>query len=297
MVAAAEPVAVSGGGTAPKLWDLRARNPIERSVIRGQDFSDDTIFEDAGRFSVQGGANPAPNIRTPGPDMGNFSNSAYTLPQGGAYVEFSPVTLSGPMSGGSANYSSPFLLRYGVTDDTEFRVLGCGIQPNYGGDEHITGFTPLAIDLKVHLWDENKEGLLPATALEVWIQSDLLSTSSEFDEGLQPAISLNFDKSLPAGWSLEVNVGIAGQEKPDGREIIDETVQWTVSRNLSPNVNVFVNGYLNTIAGPGNGGGAMIGGGAFWYLSDRVATFGSYNGGLNDEAPTTLAQLGLSIAY
>jgi hypothetical protein len=32
------------------------------------------------------------DIRNPGPDLANFSNSAYTLPQGRAYFEFAPFT-------------------------------------------------------------------------------------------------------------------------------------------------------------------------------------------------------------
>src|SRR5262245_46548998 len=34
-----------------------------------------------------------PNIATPGPDFGDFPNSAYTLPRGGIYIEQAPFTL------------------------------------------------------------------------------------------------------------------------------------------------------------------------------------------------------------
>ncbi|QDU45037.1 hypothetical protein Mal52_35250 [Symmachiella dynata] len=240
---------------------------------------------------------PAPNIKTPGPDMGNFPNGSYTLPQGWAYLEFSPFTLNGPETGTPSNYSTPFLLRYGVTDNVEFRIFSTGIQSNYGSGDNTTGFTPTAFDLKVHLWDEDKTGWVPSTALEVWLQTDLTSTAEVFDDGFQPAVNLNFDKSLPWNCSVEITIGVIGAEEFDGSQTFQETVQWSFSRNLTDDFNIFLNGYHNAIAGPGNGSGEMIGAGATWYVSDRVALWGSYNVGLNDDAPTTLSQLGLSIAY
>src|SRR5262249_32321955 len=37
-----------------------------------------------------------PDMREPGPDTANFPNSPYTLPQGRAYVEASPASISAP---------------------------------------------------------------------------------------------------------------------------------------------------------------------------------------------------------
>jgi len=36
---------------------------------------------------------PAPDITSPGPDMGDFPNSSFTLPKGRCYVEVAPFTL------------------------------------------------------------------------------------------------------------------------------------------------------------------------------------------------------------
>src|SRR5688572_26165903 len=58
---------------------------------------------------------PAPNIADPGPDMGDFPNSSFTLPKGRVYIESAPFTYAGADSKNSAAYNWPYLFRYGVT--------------------------------------------------------------------------------------------------------------------------------------------------------------------------------------
>src|SRR5262249_45438667 len=69
---------------------------------------------------------PWPDISQPGPDMGDFPNSAYTLPKGKAYIEFAPFTLGGPDAENPSSFTMPFLLRYGATEDVELRLFGSG---------------------------------------------------------------------------------------------------------------------------------------------------------------------------
>src|SRR5262245_45260897 len=107
-----------------------------------------------------------PDIKTPGPDLGDFPNSAFTLPRGGIYVEQGPFTLQTGNRQVAGAYLWPFLLRFGLTDNVEFRVFANGLTSTFGADG-VTGFAPLALDFKVHLWNDRMEFFRPAASLEV----------------------------------------------------------------------------------------------------------------------------------
>ena len=135
------------------------------------------------------------SIRTPGPDLANFPNSAFTLPQGRAYVELAPLNYTRRSAGGSpTQWSAGYLLRYGVTDDFELRLLSDGYT-NVRGSDGPSGMAPQTFDFKWHFCDENKDSHLPAFGVEVAVQTDIASRA--FREGTQPALSLNFDQTLP----------------------------------------------------------------------------------------------------
>jgi hypothetical protein len=40
----------------------------------------------------------------------------------------------------------------------------------------------------------------------------------------------------------------------------------------------------------------VLGGGALWTVNDRLALFGSYNFGVTDAAPRTIALMGFAVA-
>ncbi|MCY2970033.1 MAG: hypothetical protein NTZ30_05115, partial [Planctomycetota bacterium] len=100
-----------------------------------------------------------PNIREPGPDSANFPNSPYTLPKGMAYFEITP-TVAGKGTSDPRTYSTPTLLRYGLTDDVELRLFTNSFTVEYSPNS--AGFSPIVFDVKIHFWDENKDLFLPA---------------------------------------------------------------------------------------------------------------------------------------
>src|SRR6185437_12123075 len=138
-----------------------------------------------------------PNVQDPGPDMANFPNSAYTIPRNAMHIELAPVTLSGPTDNNGPNYATQFLLRYGLTDRLELRMFGLGYFAVFNSPQRTTGFAPPAFDLKTNLWRESKNHLIPATGLEVYVQTEFGSPALR--SGVQPAISLLFDHTLPLG--------------------------------------------------------------------------------------------------
>jgi len=115
-----------------------------------------------------------PSIREPGADTAHYPNSPDTLPRGGAYLEWSPVFFTNAMTAiQPQTYNAEFLLRLGLTDRFEFRLYSSGFtsQAVGRGAGVTTGFSPLVFDTKFHLWDENEEWFIPATAIEAFIQS------------------------------------------------------------------------------------------------------------------------------
>jgi hypothetical protein len=112
----------------------------------------------------------------------------------------------------SQSYSWNYLLRMGLTDRVEFRLYGNGLswQAAGLGQPETTGFAPLVFDTKIHFFEENKELFIPATGLEVYIQTPWGSPA--FDAGTQPGITLLFLNSLPWGWEVNWNVGLASFE-------------------------------------------------------------------------------------
>ena len=90
------------------------------------------------------------DIRDPDPDTANFPNGAYTLPKGRLYIENSPLGLYGASRSGNQPglYQWEYLIRYGLTDNLEFRVFsnGLSVQAGQADQSGVTGFQPLAFE-------------------------------------------------------------------------------------------------------------------------------------------------------
>lgn len=269
------------------LWDLN-RDPLEARNIR--------LAARAQR-----------DIRRPAPDTANFPNAAYTLPKGRVYLETSPVGFYGRSTATAPQYNWEFLLRYGVTDNLEFRIFSNGLTVQ-GDPGSTTGFSPLAFDFKVNFWEENRKYFVPAFGMEVYLETDLGSPA--FNGGTQPSVNILFDQTILYDIQLEYNFSISGIQAASGLNEYTFGFQWSLQRTVFEDFDVFVHGFYNATALPrlpkAQSGlldltdipeTTVIGGGAIWTLSDRLAVFGSYNAGLNQQSPATIALLGFAIAF
>lgn len=250
-----------------------------------------------------------PNAQSPGPDLANFPNSAFTVPKNAFQIEFAPVGLSGPTDDTGPNLTTDYLLRYGLTDRLELRLFGPGYIAIFDGSQRTTGFGPLGFDLKMNFWDESKNHLIPAVGMEVFIESTFASPA--FSSGIQPGIALLIDHTLPWDINFEWNVGINGaQAQPDGDKngpinsvsgkesnTFEWSYQWAFQRQFFKKLDVFTHGFINSSTIPSLGDGIVVGAGAIYQLQPHRSIFGSYNAGLNRNAPTTYFQLGFSQAF
>ena len=250
-----------------------------------------------------------PDIANPGPDLANFPNSAFTLPQGRAYVELSPFTYYGTSKASPAQYNTEFLLRYGVTDDIELRLFGNGVSWS-GGPNPTWGFSPLAFDTKIQLWTEKPEWFLPAAGLEMYIQTTWLG-SAAFDGGTQPSFTFNFDQSLPFDIDFEYNLGTTRSLTPAGINEWQFSFQWAFQRDLfSKDFAVFVHGFYNAmtlprlpnaVVMPGQTDGKekqnAVGAGFIWTANRRFALYGQTSGGTSQFTPSLISYLGFAVSF
>lgn len=254
-----------------------------------------------------------PNSQSPGPDLANFPNSAFTVPRNAFQIELAPVSLEGPSDDVGSNYTTQFLLRYGLTDRLELRMFGSGFAAITSGPARTTGFAPFAFDLKMNFWDESKNHLIPAVGLEVFVETEF--GSPVFRSGTQPGLILLFDHTLPWDVNFEWNVGMNGaQAETSGKDkgdingpinvlhtaetnALEWNLQWALQRRFYKKFDVFTHGYLNSSVIPSLGDGIVVGAGGIYQLTQRLTVFGSYNAGLTRDSPTTFFQLGFSAAF
>ena len=267
------------------------------------------------------------DIRDPGSDLANFPNSAFTLPQGGFYLETAPASYTGSSSTLSAQYNWEYLLRYGLTDQIEARLYTQGFTVQESPNAAV-GFTPLTFDTKIHLWDTMEDYYFPAAGLEIMLQTNLLG-SPAFNAGLEPSFSFNFDQDLPYGIQVEYNLGAARFENPEdiSKSVWDFTFSWAFQKEIVEDISLFLNGYTNaanlprigrlsdksistcpivsrvcradeiikkTSALGGNDSQHMIGVGGLWTLDDHMTLFTNLAGGITQKTPDFMVYTGFA---
>ncbi|HCT98714.1 MAG TPA: hypothetical protein DF614_01135 [Methylococcaceae bacterium] len=236
-------------------------------------------------------AQSEPSIKSAGADLANFPNSAFTLPEGQAYVEVSPVNYSGSSANAPSQYSAGYLLRYGLFDDLELRLMSSGITV-IDDAQKTTGMSAQTFDFKWHLADANEEMLLPAVGLEFALQTNLASRA--FQGGTNPSLSLNFDQRLPYEIDIEYNLGFVSQQNEVGQSQYQLALSWAIQREIVTDVAVFANGYTNTANGLTT---SAIGAGLQWIPVERLALFANVSGGVTKTTPSVFSLVGFAVAF
>lgn len=235
-------------------------------------------------------------IRNPGPDTADFPNSPFTLPKGGIYVETSPVYFESAVRNVSPpTYTWEYLLRFGLTDHVEFRLYGNGLTvlippagaPSGSGE---VGFSPIVFDSKIHFWEQGDAGWLPATGIEVYVQSDFASTFLQ--QGTQPGVMMLFDWAITESITFELNAGVVSQVTRTDTLIYTDAFQFSLGRELGEDLEVFIHGFQGQAALPRGQSESAIGGGFKRVVGDRWAFFGSWNAGFEKIGPASIFYVG-----
>lgn len=263
------------------------------------------------------------DIRSPGPDMANYPNSAFTLPQGGFYAEITPAMYTAKYPLNPDQFNSEWYLRYGLFDRVELRLYSQGLTVQ-GGNSPAVGFGPLVFDTKIHLWDEWEEYYLPALGFEAILQTTWLA-SPAFNSGTEPAFSFNFDQTLPFDVAFEYNLGA---QRFQDQLNLDHNVwglafSWAFQHDIVEDLAFFINGYYNATTLPRSpkkikvpeivcspdhqadgidkcklenhivqrvvGGKSdipnVVGAGFIWTLNDNIALYCNFGAGTNSSSP------------
>jgi hypothetical protein len=179
---------------------------------------------------VLGLARPAAAVEaidTEGPD---FTDSPQVVPKGRFQVEVSP-TWSRSRDDGIA-FSTPALLRYGVSQDWEVRIAPDGYVRE--GDAHGMGDT--AIGVKWHSSDGH--GALPAMG---WILHLQLPTGDAAlrGRGVRPSLHATLSWDLPHEWDLGVMPGVEVDDDDAGRRFAFGVLGIVAGKHFTENFRVF----------------------------------------------------------
>jgi hypothetical protein len=244
---------------------------------------------------------PPTDISSPGPDTANFPDSAFTLPKGRSYIETVPGTFSLPGDDGTpGTWSWPFMIRTGLTDNVEFRIISQGptVVGATANAPAIDGFAPLVFDLKIHLWGDKDRLYWPAVGVQTFLLTGI--ASRPFQVGTEPGMVLLFDHRLPGDWVIEWNVGCYGtgvQSLPDDLSLPDLGAQWAFQKQLTPTLAVFYQGFYNAAGIPYFPSDLVSGLGVQWNTSQRLAVYTSYNWSLDGMGSPSGGSSGFAYAY
>jgi hypothetical protein len=231
------------------------------------------------------------------------------------YVESGTFSLLTKDHQNPAAFASPILIRYGMTDNVEFRLLSSGLV-SILDSRGTTGLAPLVFDMKVHLWNDRMERLQPAASLEVFIQSTW--GNSAFAGGTQPSLNLNLDFPLSAKTNIEMTFGYTGVQDAvnvvTGERFIPRfgfkipiihranlnvnqfSYQWAIEQQVTERFQLFTHGFFNGPVDFQSAAGVVVGAGYFYQFSNRWMIFNSYNAGATKSAPGFVTQFGLAVA-
>jgi len=242
------------------------------------------------------------DVSLPGPDLANYPNSSYTLPQGGFYLESSPAGFYGSSAISQSQWNWEYLLRYGVTDNIEFRLFSNGLTAQSGA----TGFSPIAFDMKAHVWAKDWGWFNASVGVEAYVQTTSWLASPKLTSPLQYAFNVLVDHELPWDISFEWNLGFVRQTNPY-RVVYLPSFQWAFQRNVTDDIALFVQGYHNADALPRVPGNSSpvptlpqqeaVGLGGQWSVNSRLAFYGSYNWGLTRYTPSYNANIGFAVSF
>ena len=146
-------------------------------------------------------------------------------------------------------WSTPLLLRYGVSAPFELRVESEGFTSN--------GWAPPSIGFKYHFLDTPSLGIIARYFPPFRAQ--------QYSADLRLAADINLDKDEK--WSLNPNIGISTQDDSDGR-FTAALAALTLQYNVSKKFNVFVDGGLQAPESRGGSSSLILDTGAAWIIGN-----------------------------
>lgn len=194
------------------------------------------------------------------------------------------------------SYSTPTLLRYGVSDTLELRVETDGRTAERatlpdGTRRSLAGYADTSLGVKWHVLDDAPG----VPSVGVLLHADLASGSPSFrGQGVRPSLRVAAEWDLPAGMALGVMPGV-GIERNDIGRYSYGILGVVLGKELTPDVRGFVEVAAPQIARGRDGGTvATFDVGAAWLVSERCQLDAMLSFGLNRRTPDAALTVGFS---
>jgi hypothetical protein len=240
----------------------------------------------------------SPDIHHPGPDNANFTASPFTLPKGRCYVETFPLWTQITECPIGKTYHCSYLIRVGLTDYIELRLLGNGLTHIENNSSHATtGFSPFNAGFKIHLWGKQEMHWIPSVGFEAYIVTPL--ASKDLKEGTQFACTSMFDLRCSNGLLLEWNIGAYTQSVQPCKNKRDLyfLLEWSLQQDITHSLSLFFEGAYRSALYPKITEMLLFGAGFISYITNTVAIFGSYNWSALHKTQGELANFGFALAF
>jgi len=193
-------------------------------------------------------------------------------------------------------YSTPTLLRYGVSDTLELRLETDGrLVERGGGNGNSSGYGDVALGVKWHALDE--AGGRPS--LGFLLHADIDSGSAPFrGHGVRPSLRMAAEWELPDGYALGVMPGVFADRRDDGARYGGAIFGIVLGKSWSERFRSFVELSAPRIAHGRDGGSVLtfdVGGA--WLIGQRWQLDTALSRGLNRHTPDLSVTLGISGRY
>jgi hypothetical protein len=198
-------------------------------------------------------------------------------------------------------YSTPTLLRFGLSDTIEARIETDGRMRQVSDDlatgkrQTDNGYADVSLGVKWHLADE--QGMRPSLGMLAHV--DLDSGSGAFRApGTGGSLRLAAEWELPNDFGLGVMPGIAWQRKDNGERYTSGIFGIVLGKDLNERSRIFIEYAAPQIASGRNGGSrSTFDFGGSYLLTDSVQVDTALSRGLNRNTPDWSWTVGLSVKF
>lgn len=230
-------------------------------------------------------------MATDRPDVVESSN---VVGQGRFQIETSFASESDKVAGvKTTTRTTPTLLRYGLTENTELRLETDG----FIRDSQDHGFADVAIGLKWHTHDGDEATGSPSVG---WLfHADLDSGSQPFrGHGVRPSVRMVAEWEFPQDWSLGVMPGMLRDTNDAGEHYVAGSLAVVVGKAWTDEFRTFVEVAGHQLTSARNGGSIVTYDvGMAYLITPTMQVDTAVSIGANDHTPDRQWTVGFSIKF
>ena len=198
-------------------------------------------------------------------------------------------------------YSTPTLLRMGVSDSLELRVETDGALrlrvDEAGARTNERGLADVALGVKWHTHDGDEVTYKPGIAWLLHVDADTGSRPFR-GQGLRPSLRMVAEWELPGGYSFGVMPGVFMERNASGKRYSGAIFALVAGKSFTERTRGFVELSGQQLATKENGGNVVTAdAGLAFLVTDSVQLDTAVSRGLNKNTPDFSWTIGLSVRF